>query len=290
MGERREPDRRTEMRGCRLRIVLEDAMKIITGSTGTTLSYTVEGSGPPLVLVHGGFSDHDTNWMFVTPLFRERFTVYAIARRGRGATDATAGHRLDDEAQDVVDLVHSIGAPVHLLGHSYGAHCALLAAAHERGLVNRLVLYEPAWPAALKPDALAALETLAVAGAWDQFAYAFFANLLHVPTEELDAVRASELWPPIVADAPATLGDLRALAAYRFDPDRFAGLDTPVSLQIGSESPRDLYVTDALAAVLPHVQIDTLAGQAHEGMTTAPELYAQATVRFLLGGSSDALG
>ena len=282
MGERREPDRRTEMRGRRLRIVLEDAMKIITGSTGTTLSYTVEGSGPPLVLVHGGFSDHDTNWMFVTPLFRERFTVYAIARRGRGATDATAGHRLDDEAQDVVDLVRSIGAPVHLLGHSYGAHCALLAAAHERGLVNRLVLYEPAWPAALKPDALAALETLAVAGAWDQFAYAFFANLLHVPTEELDAVRASELWPPIVADAPATLGDLRALAAYRFDPDRFAGLDIPVSLQIGSESPRDLYVTDALAAVLPRAEIETLAGQAHEGMTTAPGLYAAATMRFLL--------
>jgi pimeloyl-ACP methyl ester carboxylesterase len=99
---------------------LEDAMKTITGSTGTTVSYTVDGSGPPLVLVHGGFSDHATNWTFVTPLFRDRFTVYAIARRGRGATDATVGHRLEDEARDVVDLVRSIGTPVHLLGHSYG--------------------------------------------------------------------------------------------------------------------------------------------------------------------------
>jgi pimeloyl-ACP methyl ester carboxylesterase len=257
-------------------------MKTITGSTGTIVSYTVEGSGPPLVLVHGGFSDHATNWMFVTPLFRDWFTVYAIARRGRGATDATVGHRIEDEARDVVDLVRSIGTPVHLLGHSYGAHCAVLAAVQEPGLVKRLVLYEPARPEALKPDALAALDTLATAGAWDQFAYAFFANLLHVPAEELDAVRASDLWPPIVADAPASRQDLWALAAYRFEPRRFAGLQMPVSLQVGSESPRDLYVTDALAAVLPRAEIETLAGQAHEGMTTAPKLYAEATMRFLM--------
>jgi hypothetical protein len=42
--------------------------------------------------------------------------------------------------------------------------------------------------------------------------------------------------------------------------------------------------------VLPNVHIDTLAGQAHEGMTTAPELYAKATTRFLLAESFDAVG
>jgi hypothetical protein len=53
-------------------------------------------------------------------------------------------------------------------------------------------------------------------------------------------------------------------------------------LQIGTESPRDLYVTDALAAVLSDVRIEALPGQAHEGMTTAPEMYAEAVSRFLL--------
>jgi pimeloyl-ACP methyl ester carboxylesterase len=262
-------------------------MKTITGSTGTTVSYSLAGSGPPLVLVHGGFSDHDTNWTFVSPLFQQRFTVCAIARRGRGCTDATDHHTLEDEAQDVADVVRSMDAPVYLLGHSYGAHCALLAATQLSHRVEKLVLYEPAWPHVIKPDALAALETLAAARAWDQFAFAFFANALHVPTEELEAVRSSDLWLPIVADAPATLGDLRALSAHRFDLRRFAELDIPVMLQVGSESPRDLYVTDALAAILPDVSIDTLAGQAHEGMTTAPELYAQATMRFLLAGALD---
>jgi hypothetical protein len=55
-----------------------------------------------------------------------------------------------------------------------------------------------------------------------------------------------------------------------------------VVLQIGTESPRHLYVTDALAAVLTDVRIQELAGQAHEGMTTAPELYAEAVSRVLL--------
>jgi pimeloyl-ACP methyl ester carboxylesterase len=268
----------------------EVVMKTITGTTGVTLSYAVAGSGPPLVLVHGSFSDHVSNWEFVAPVFGQRFTVYAIARRGRGASDATDGHVMEDEAQDVADLIRAIGAPVSLLGHSYGAHCALLAAARHPERVENLVLYEPLWPEAVRPDALAALEALAAAGAWDQFAYAFFANTLHVPGGELDAYRASDLWAPAVADGPATLRDLRAIAAYRFDPGRFAALDVPVMLQVGSDSPRSLYATDALAAVLPNAFIETLAGQAHEGMTTAPEQYAEVTTRFLLAGSGARAG
>jgi pimeloyl-ACP methyl ester carboxylesterase len=233
--------------------------------------------------------DHATNWTFVGPMFQQRFTVYAIARRGRGATTATRNHTLEQEAQDVADLVRSIGAPVYLLGHSYGAHCALLAAAHEPARVAKLVLYEPPRPQIMRPDALAALQTLAAADAWDQLAFAFFANTLHVPVAELEALRESELWLPIVADAPATLADLRALVAYRFDPQRFAGLNNPVMLQVGSESPRDLYVTDDLAAVLRDVRVDTLTGQAHEGMTTAPQLYADATMRFLMSPAAEAV-
>jgi pimeloyl-ACP methyl ester carboxylesterase len=107
--------------------------------------------------------------------------------------------------------------------------------------------------------------------------------VLSVPVEELEALRVTDLWPPIVADAKASLRDLRAISRYDFEVERFAGLDVPVLLQIGSESPRDLYVTDALARVLPNARIETLPGQAHEGMTTAPEMYAEAVTRFLLG-------
>jgi hypothetical protein len=61
-----------------------------------------------------------------------------------------------------------------------------------------------------------------------------------------------------------------------------------VVLQIGTESPRDLYITDALAAVLPDVRIQELTSQAHEGMTAAPEMYAEAVSRVLLSPAGDA--
>ena len=254
----------------------------LTSPVGATVSYDQYGSGPPLVLVHGAFSDHKTNWEFVKPLFEKQFTVYAIARRGRGETDATVGHSLEDESMDVVALIQSIGEPVFLLGHSYGAHTALAAAANVPDRVRKLVLYEAAWPRVVDQEALGRLEELAQAGDWEGFAVTFFRDRLSVPVEELDELRATALWPPIIADAEASLGDLRALSRYDFQAERFRGLRVSVLLQIGTESPRDLYVTDALAAVLPHVRIEELPGQAHEGMTTAPEMYAEAVSRFLL--------
>jgi pimeloyl-ACP methyl ester carboxylesterase len=257
-------------------------MQRIPSPAGAMVSYDQYGSGPPLVLVHGAFSDHQTNWAFVKPLFEPQFTVYAIARRGRGETDATAGHSLEDESRDVVAVMQSIGAPVFLLGHSYGAQTALAAAAQVPDRVRKLVLYEPAWPRVVEKEALARLEELAQAGDWEGFAVTFFRDRLSVPVEALDELRATELWPPIVADAEASLGDLRALSRYDFQAERFRELRVPVLLQIGTESPRDLYVTAALAAALPNVRIQELPGQAHEGMTTAPKIYAEAVSRFLL--------
>jgi pimeloyl-ACP methyl ester carboxylesterase len=233
------------------------------------------------VLVHGSFSDHLTNWEFVKPLLEPHFTVYAVARRGRGETSATEGHRLEDEAQDLVAILETTVEPVFLLGHSYGAHVSLVAASLAAERVRKLVLYEPAWPHIVSPDAIRPLETSARAGDWDTFAFSFFRDVLRVPGDVMDEVRGSDLWAPIIADAPASLGDLRAIIRYGFTADRFRGLRMPVLLQTGSESPPALYVTDALAAVLPDARIEVLPDQAHEGMTTAPALYADSVIRFL---------
>jgi pimeloyl-ACP methyl ester carboxylesterase len=85
----------------------------------------------------------------------------------------------------------------------------------------------------------------------------------------------------IVADGPATLGDLRALSRLRFDASDFRELPMQVLLQTGSESPPELYVTEALKQALPNARVGVLEGQAHEGMTTAPEQYARAVAEFL---------
>lgn len=235
----------------------------------------------PLVLVHGAFSNHVTNWELVLPLFEERFAVRAVARRGRGGVPATEGHSVEDEARDVVRVIRAAGTPVFLLGHSYGAHVALAAAAMEPARVRKLVLYEPPWPHLLTQRAMARLEGLAAEEDWDAFAAWFFSEILGVPADELKALRASAQWPPIVADGPATLGDFRALYRYRFNPADLGGLRMPVLLQAGTESPAELYVTAALLSEIPGSRLGMLEGQAHEGMTTAPEQYAQMVTAFL---------
>jgi len=256
-------------------------MERITSPGGTAVSFEKVGSGPPLVLVHGSFSDHHANWEFVKPILQQRLMLYSIARRGRGDTDRTQGHRLEDEVADVVALIRTVPEPVFLLGHSYGAHCSLAAALEAPDRVRKLVVYEPAWPGILSEEVFARLSELAAAGAWDEFAVIFFRDTLHVPIEELHAVRATDLWPPIVSDAQASFEDLRALKNYAFNAERCRHLQIPVLLQIGSESPRDFYVTDALMQVLPDARVGVLPGQAHEGMTTAPKMYAEAVIQFL---------
>lgn len=253
----------------------------LTTSQGTRISFDRYGSGPPLVLVHGSFTTHETNWEFVKPMLAERFTVHAIARRGRGETDATQSHGIKDEAADVGAVLESINEPVFLLGHSYGAHVALAAATEHEPHIAKLILYEPPSTDLPKPDQLKKLEQLAATGQWDRFATSFFTDTIQVPTEELEEVRNSELWPDIVADAPASLGDIRALNAYDLDLARVGGLNIPVLLQYGSESPQDLFLTEPLSAVLPDVRLEKLIGQAHEGMTTDPEQYAASVCRFL---------
>lgn len=253
---------------------------MIRTARGTLVSFDRQGSGPPLVLVHGAFSDHVTNWEFVMPMLTGAFTVFAIARRGRGETDRTAGHRVEGEADDVAAVIEAAGEPVYLLGHSYGAVVALLAAAQNPEGIRKQVLYEPPRPDIVGKPTLASLEAYARYGDWDGFSWWFFRNVIQVPSEELTALRKSTLWRPIVTDAAASLGDLRALSRFDFRAESFSQLHVPTLLQCGSESRRDLYLTDALAAVLPDVQIDRLDGQAHEGMTTAPEQYVASVLRF----------
>ena len=250
---------------------------------GVTLAWDRFGTGPPLVLVHGSFFDQRSNWQFVAPELAHHFTVHALARRGRGASDATVGHSVADEAEDVAALIAAVGSPVHLLGHSYGALIALEAARRVRDRIAKLVLYEPPLPEAEAGRETEALEGFADAGDWDMFTATFVQAELTLSDSALAELRATPIWSQFVAAAPPTRHDLLALPRHVFDPQRFAGLAMPVMLQIGTESRRETYATDALAAVLPDARVAELPEQGHAAMLIAPELYARQVIDFLRG-------
>ncbi len=222
-------------------------MQHITSTDGIRVSYDCYGCGPPLLLVHGSFSDHRSNWAYVRPFFEKRFTVYALARRGRGETDATRGHTVEEESRDLGALIESIEKPVFLLGHSYGAQIALGAAANLPDSVRKLILYEPPRPSIIRSDILTRLEDLAQAGKWDDLSATFFHETFAIPMEGLDELRTTDHWPPIVVDAEASLEELRALSIYIFNAERFESLQIPVLFQVSTESPREKFVTDALS-------------------------------------------
>jgi pimeloyl-ACP methyl ester carboxylesterase len=247
-----------------------------------TISYTKAGSGPPIVLVHGSLSDQETNWAAVRPHFERRFTVHAVARRGRGQTSKTSGHSVQDEANDIAAVVAAAGKGVSLLGHSYGAVCAL-AATLQSPSVERLILYEPPKPSAMPMSMLTRLENVGERGEWDAMVELFMIEVLQVPPEGVRELRQMPMWGEMVSDAEASLADWRALAAYDAEPRQFRSLRVPVLLLVGSESPAELYQTDDLAKVLPDSRTVVFDGQEHEAMSTAPEIFVREVEKFLLG-------
>lgn len=194
----------------------------LTSKDGTAIAHARSGRGPPLVVVHGTAADH-TRWAPILAPLEQRFTVNAVDRRGRGASGDSADYSIEREFDDVATLVDSIGEPVVLLGHSYGAICSLEAALRTNR-VRKLVLYEPPIPAGLPIYAPGAIERLqAILDTGDKAAVVttFFAETVRMPGDELKMLQSLPNWPTRVAAAHTIPREMRAGDAYRFDPAPF---------------------------------------------------------------------
>jgi pimeloyl-ACP methyl ester carboxylesterase len=108
---------------------------------GVRTWYDEQGSGEPVVLLHGGLADARFFEHNVGPL-AERFHVLATDQRGHGHTaDVEGPITFDLMAQDTIAFLETaLGRPAHLVGHSNGAFVALLIALRRPELVHRLVL------------------------------------------------------------------------------------------------------------------------------------------------------
>jgi pimeloyl-ACP methyl ester carboxylesterase len=255
----------------------------VISADGTRIAYERHGSGPPLVLVHGTTANR-TRWARVLPALTQQHTVYTMDRRGRGASGDAEAYALEREFEDVVAVVNSIGGPVDLLGHSFGA-VVVLEAALRTSNVRRLVIYEPP-PTGTRfvpSQLLRRMEDLLAAGDRDGVVTTFFREAARLPPHELEMMRADPSWPARVAAAHTILRECYAEEELPpFDPARFKRFTTPTLLLLGGESPDEFKApVHAMHAGLPNSRIAVMPGQRHIAMTTAPDLFVHEVLAFL---------
>lgn len=116
-------------------------------SVGIRLSFSDEGEGRPVVLVHGFASNRIMNWVntsWITTLARSGRRVIALDNRGHGQSQKLyepASYTPAIMAADVLALIDHLGLPAAaLLGYSMGARIAAFAALSAPEKITALVL------------------------------------------------------------------------------------------------------------------------------------------------------
>jgi pimeloyl-ACP methyl ester carboxylesterase len=264
---------------------------------GVALHHVVQGDGPPLVLVHGSWSDH-TTWAASVDALADAFRVVRYDRRGHSRSlhppgPRTRRRRVRHE-DDLAALIEAVGAPVHLAATSYGALIALGLAARRPDLVLRIAAHEPPAPELATAPEAASRTAEVLAG-------------VRVVVAEIDAGRTRDAarrfveevalgegaWdalPPALRDVfcanAATFAiEQRDPAWARVDHEALRVLGDRILLTQGDAGPRWLRLhTDALAHVLPGARTATIAGAGHAPQGTHPAAYADLVTRFLLEG------
>lgn len=257
----------------------------IGSGDGVSVACEVVGQGAPVLLVHGTSSARG-RWAPVLAGLGAGRSLHLMDRRGRGLSGDATAHDLPREVADVAALANAVGAQA-IVAHSYGAILALEAAPRVPGL-RRLVLYEPPVPVATIPpdpqDAqnIARIAQRLAAGDREGALAVFLGDILGLPAAQIAAQRGLPGWDERLALAHTLPRELAAVRGYRFDPARFAGLDLPVLVLLGGDSPPRYAEAAALVAGgLPRARRLLLPGQQHNAITTAPALFAGEVAAFL---------
>lgn len=105
----------------------------------TDLHVSEWGSGEPVVMVHGSFSWGEATFAKQKELSDE-FRLLILDRRGFGDSPPVQSVDFENDARDIIEV---LGSGAHLVGHSYGGVCCLVAAGLRPEAVRSLTLIEP---------------------------------------------------------------------------------------------------------------------------------------------------
>ena len=259
-----------------------------------TVDYTDDGQGEPVVLIHSSVSAN-RQWRELTQALKDRYRVLAINLFGYGETTpwpGTSSQSLYAQARLVLALCERAGAPVHLVGHSFGGSVAMKAALLLGSRTASLILLEPNPFYLLKQNGRtrAFLESRSLRdhvkcfgslGDWPKVAQRFADYWLgdgswDAMPEKRRAAFAEALPPNFhewdaVMDEETTLEEWKALSARTLVVS-----DAATRLPIRE-------IVDLLARACPHLNFRTIAEGGHMAPLTRPELVAPIVREFLDG-------
>ena len=253
---------------------------------GLTIAYERAGDGPPLVLLHGGFSDHRA-WRRQAESLSNKWTVVAWDAPGCGASsDPPADFKLSDYADCVAGLVDAIGLErPHVCGLSFGAGLALQLYDGHPQLPRSLVLASAyaGWGGSLPSEEIEARLARAAADAekppehWvESYLPTFFAGKVsQAAVDEVVAMmldtRPTGMLPMLHAFAEA---DLRPMLSR---------ISVPTLLLYGDADVRSpLDVAEEIHAAIPTSQLTVLPRVGHALHVEASDVFDAEVRRFLL--------
>lgn len=243
----------------------------------------------PLLLVHGATADH-TTWRAVGPRFALSRRVFAMDRRGRGASGDADAYSIEREFEDVAAVAEALAGEgtadaVDLVGHSYGGRCGLGASVRTRA-IRRLVVYEgapvPPGMSYRPPGLVEAVRAALERGDKEAALSTFLAGIVGMSDAALDAYRRDPVWPARVAAAHTILREVEAEVTEPASIEGLAGVTAPVLLILGSISRSPFRIgTDALAARLANARVAVIDGAAHAAHHTHAVEFVALVQRFL---------
>ena len=257
--------------------------------------YREAGSGPGVVCLHSNASS-SSQWRALMERLAPDFHVLAPDSYGAGKSPAWPLDRritLRDEAELLEPVFERAGpGPMTLVGHSYGAAVALVAAVLQPARVRALALYEPTLFALLDAEspppnaadgiraAVAGSQRALAGGDGSEAARCFIDYWMGdgawARTPDARKGPIQESVANVSHWASALLGETTPLHA-------FAQLQVPVLYMTGGKSPASsLGVARLLTQALPQVQVVEFERLGHMGPVTHPDDVNEAIARFLM--------
>jgi pimeloyl-ACP methyl ester carboxylesterase len=251
-------------------------------------SGTAEPGTRPLVLVHGTTADHLT-FRVVGPMLGRRRRLFAVDRRGRGASGDAAEYAIEREFEDVAAVADAVaadaGGPVDVAGHSYGGRCALGASLLTPS-IRRIVCYEGAPAPADRPyqpsDLAGRLRAQLDDGDPEAALETFMREVVGMDDAGMARFRADAVWPLRVAAAHTIPRELDAERSAAASLEALGAVAVPVLQVLGTASvPAFHEATAALDTRLAGGSVARIEGAAHAAHHTHPEAFVKAVEAFL---------